>query len=168
MKMRLAALTLIAAALASSPGATQIAPGSNAPVDMSADHSSAVQSSCMAKLSGNVELKQERSRLRANTIEVYRKKNGKSCGGDLDRMEAAGDIFYVTPEQRIRGDRATYQASSSIMTVTGDVILDQGGNIIRGRRLVINVDTGTANMDGDGGRVRGIFMPNQGSATKRP
>lgn len=173
MIKQLAAITLIAGVtLAASSGMAQIAPSSNAPVDLTADEVEVRQGECLAVWRGRAEALQERSRLRANTINVFSRKSGgggTSCG-DLDRLEAIGDVFYVTPKQRVRGDRATYAAASNTITVTGDVIIDQEGNIIRARRLVINVDSGQATMDGQGGsgRVRGVFTPNQTAPTKQP
>jgi lipopolysaccharide export system protein LptA len=171
MTNKLAAIGLVAAAaLAASSGATQIAPSSNAPVDVTADELEVRQGECLAVWRGRAEALQASSRLRANTINIYNRKlaGGSSCGA-LDRMEAIGDVFYVTPQQKVRGDRAVYAANGNTITVTGDVVIDQDGNVIRARRLVINVDSGQATMDGQGGsgRVRGVFNPNQAS-TKRP
>ena len=173
MMKRLAALMFVAAAtLAASHGAAQIAPSSDAPVDVTSDELEVRQGECLAVWRGRAEALQERSRLRANTINIYNRNpaGGGSTCGDLDRLEAVGDVFYVTPQLRVRGDRALYSAANNTITVTGDVIFDQDGNVIRGRRLVINVDSGQATMDGQGGsgRVRGVFNPNQTAQTKRP
>lgn len=172
MMKRLATITLIAGVtLAASAGMAQIAPSSNAPVDVTADELEVRQGECLAVWRGRAEALQERSRLRANTINIYNRKavSGSSCGA-LDRLEAIGDVFYVTPQQKVRGDRAVYAAASNTITVTGDVVIDQDGNVIRARRLVINVDSGQATMDGQGGsgRVRGVFTPNQTASTKQP
>ena len=89
---------------------------------------------------------------------------GQSCG-QLDRMEATGTVYYVTPQQRVRGDSALYEASSNTIVISGDVIAIQGQNVLRGSRLVINVATNDAQMQSGGkgkaGRVRTVIYPKQ-------
>jgi lipopolysaccharide export system protein LptA len=33
---------------------------------------------------------------------------GKGGCGDVDHVEADGDVYFVTPEQTVRGDHAVY------------------------------------------------------------
>ena len=180
---RLAALLLLTAPLfAGTPALAQIAPSSNAPVDVTADELEVQNSQCLAIWRGSAEALQEQSRLRANVLNIYNKQRaggsrqtgpnlggGGNCG-TLDRMEADGNVYYVTPTQVIKGDHAVYLADSRTITVTGDVVATQGKNVLTGARLVVNTDTGQATMvssvqgRGKSGRVRGVFYPNQGSA----
>lgn len=105
-------------------------------------------------LRGRAEITQGANRLRANSID------GVSSDGAVSRVTAAGDVYYVTPTETIRGDTATYTVAQATIIVTGDVILTQGRNVLTGRRLTYNIDTGQAQMDGgDNGRIRGVFYP---------
>lgn len=111
-------------------------------------------------LKGRAEATQGGNRLRADTVTLV---SGE--GGDLQRAEAAGTVYFVTPDQSMRGDRATYTLSSGEVVVTGDVVLTQGQNVLTGSRLVYNVNTQTARMEGAprgaaGSRVQGVFYPN--------
>jgi lipopolysaccharide export system protein LptA len=109
-------------------------------------------------LIGRAELTQGDSRLRADRI------TGLDQSGDSQRVEATGDVYLVTPEQTIRGDRAVYTTENDTIVLTGDVILTQGENVITGARLVYNTRTEAAQMDGgSGGRVQGVFYPNRGN-----
>lgn len=113
-------------------------------------------------LRGRAEVLQGSNRLRANAI------NGFTANGNLQRVEASGEVYFVTPEQTIRGDRAVYALNSGEVTVTGDVILTQGKNVLTGGRLVYNVRTGTARMEGAprggaGNRIQGVFYPQEGN-----
>lgn len=104
-------------------------------------------------LRGAAELTQGQNRFRANTI------SGLRNGGD-SRIEAVGDVYFVTPTETIRGDRAVYTTSDASIVVTGDVILTQGQNVATGSRLTYNVRTGAARLEGgESGRVRGVFYP---------
>ncbi|HST92250.1 MAG TPA: LptA/OstA family protein, partial [Brevundimonas sp.] len=74
-------------------------------------------------LRGRAEVVQGRNRLRADSI------NGFVSDGDLRRVEASGNVYFVTPDQTMRGDRAVYTLASNEVVVTGDVILTQGQNV---------------------------------------
>ena len=106
-------------------------------------------------LRGRAEVTQGDNRLRADAIE------GASSGsGEISSVTASGNVYYVTPTETIRGDRAVYTISNATIVVTGDVILTQGKNVLTGGRLTYNIDTGSANMaSGSGGRIQGVFYP---------
>ncbi|KQW86764.1 LptA/OstA family protein [Brevundimonas sp. Root1279] len=105
-------------------------------------------------LRGRAELTQGDSRIRADRVE------GAITNGDLSRVEAVGNVYFVTPEQTIRGDRAVYTPANDTIVLTGDVILTQGQNVMTGARLTFNTRTEAAQMDGaQGGRVQGVFFP---------
>jgi lipopolysaccharide export system protein LptA len=104
-------------------------------------------------LRGRAELTQGGNRLRADAI------NAVAPDGDLSRVEATGNVYFVTPDQSMRGDRAVYTLGNAQVVVTGNVVLTQGKNVLSGNRLVYNVRTETARMEGGGGRVQGVFYP---------
>ena len=82
------------------------------------------------------------------------------AGGEISSVTASGNVYYVTPNETIRGDRAVYTISNATIVVTGDVILTQGKNVLTGARLVYNVRTESARMEsGAGGRIQGVFYP---------
>lgn len=167
---------LMAAALAvlASPAAAQLAQHAKGPVDITADELVANNTACSSTWRGSVEALQDDARLRSDVLTSFMtKKAGGSGGqagggcGDLTRMEAHGNVYYVTPEQRVRGDDAVYEATSDILTITGDVVAVQGQNVLRGNRMVVNTNTGEAQMVSTAkgrnrpGRVRGVFYPKQ-------
>jgi lipopolysaccharide export system protein LptA len=166
----------------------QLSPQSNAPVDITADQLDVQNQKCLAIYTGDAEALQDTSRLRANTINIYNKilpphsgaanasgQPGSQNCGQLDRMEADGQVYYVTPNEVVKGDHAVYNATDKTIIVTGDVVVAQGKNVTAGSRLVINTDTSVATMAsnvtgrGQAGRVRTVVYPNQsqtGAAAK--
>lgn len=106
----------------------------------------------LLSLRGRAELTQGDNRIRADRVE------GTISNGDLSRVEASGNVYFVTPEQTIRGDRAVYTPANDTIILTGDVILTQGQNVMTGGRLTYNTRTEAAQMDG-AGRVQGVFYP---------
>ncbi|HZZ89325.1 MAG TPA: LptA/OstA family protein [Caulobacteraceae bacterium] len=155
----------------------QIAPSSNGPIDITADNGTLVNSTCEATWSGAAEALQGNSRLRADVIRAFLKKkpptsanqtaNQTDCGS-TERIEADGNVFYVTPDQVAHGDHAVYLADSDQIILTGNVIVVQNNkNVVRGDKMTIQVSTRHVTIDsaargrGTPGRVRGVFYPNQ-------
>lgn len=167
-------IATLAIAAAAGPAAAQLT-NTKAPVDVTADQLDTSNTDCVSTWRGNVEALQDNARLRTDTLKMYMQPKGSrsastgaggSCG-DLVKMEALGSVFYVTPQQRVHGDNAVYEADSDTITLTGDVVAAQGQNVLRGERMVINVKTGQGQMQtsvkgrNKPGRVRGVFYPNQ-------
>ena len=164
-------LTMIALPLAlAGAGAVhaQLAATSKAPVDITADQLEVQNAQCLTVWKGAAEALQDTSRLRANTLDIYNKVLGghgsagsQNCG-QLDRMEADGQVYYVTPNRVVKGDHAVYTAETKTIVLTGDVVATQCQNVIAGTRLVINTETGEATMVSETkGRVRAVIYPNQ-------
>lgn len=128
----------------------------NQPIMWGADESA--YSPTGLSLRGRAELIQGENRIRADRVE------GAITNGSLTRVEASGSVYFVTPEQTIRGDRAVYTPANDTIVLTGDVILTQGENVITGSRLVYNTRTESAQMEGgSNGRVQGVFYPERGN-----
>jgi len=169
--------TVIAAAalalLAGPALGQQLAQNAKGPVDIAADELTANNAECSSTWRGNVEALQDTARLRSDVLIAYMQKVGSNPGqpggncGDLNRMEAQGNVYYVTPQQRVRGDNAVYDAANETLTITGDVIAVQGQNVLRGGRMVVNTRTGQGQMESAAkgrnrpNRVRGVFYPQQ-------
>jgi len=164
----------------------QLAPSSNGPIDITADNGTLVNSTCEATWSGAAEALQGTSRLRADVIKAFLKKKPPSAAGQsgaaqagpagagnpsdcgaTERIEADGNVFYVTPDQVAHGDHAVYSADADQIVMTGNVIVVQGKNVVRGDKMTIHVSTREVTIDsiaqgrGVPGRVRGVFYSNQ-------
>jgi lipopolysaccharide export system protein LptA len=173
-----AAGAFAASMLASAAADAQIATHSKSPVDITADNLETSNSGCEAIWRGNAEALQDDARLRADVLRIFNKpgakpvKSGSVSGGcgDLDRLEAEGSVYYVTPQQRVRANHALYEAGSTTITMTGDVVAVQGQNVLRGDKMIFNTDTGQGQVVGSAkgrgakDRPRGVFYP-QSSAT---
>ena len=169
--MKLVVVSALAMGLAG-PAAAQLARNSDAPVDITADSLEVVNAQCLSIWSGSAEALQDRTRLRADVLKTFNQKgpakaDGQSapCGA-LERIEAIGNVFYVTPQQRVRGNNAIYDVTSERIVITGDVVAVSGQNVIRGDRLTVNVASGNAQMEsgakGPGkARPRAVIYPNQ-------
>lgn len=155
------------------PAVAQVDTGSKAPIDITADQAEVSSSTCVAIWRGAAEAIQEKTRLRADTLTVYSRPKGGaqgSCGG-VERIEAEGHVYYVTPEQNARADHAVYSQARDQIVMTGDVIVVQGQNVARGDKLTINISSHEATMEssaagaGKPGRVRAVFYPEKSTAS---
>jgi len=172
---RLTALLLatsFAVTLTAPMGAQAQLSSSSSGVSIAADRQEFKANQCLVRYSGDAEALQDDNRLRANTIQVFTKilgpqrsgENGPNCG-DTDRMEADGDVYYVTPKQIVKADHAVYNADAKTVLFTGDVIVAQGKDVEAGTRLLIHTDTHDAEMQsnvtgrGKAGRVHAVIYP---------
>jgi lipopolysaccharide export system protein LptA len=157
----LAALPLLIGTSAQAQLAKSMSSGG--PLDISSSTTAYDPDNCMSVWKGQVEVTQDQSRLRADEVNTISKRTGKNaCGGDIDRIEATGNVFYVTPDLKARGDKAIYLVANDTVTITGKVVVSSESGVSETNRLVINVNTGEAKMGdaGSGQRVRAVLYPN--------
>ena len=120
---------------------------------------------------GRVEVVQADSRLRADHVKVVHAAgpdSGNNSWGDMVSVEASGNIYYVTPDETVKGDDAIYTKADDTMVITGDVILEQNQNVMTGTRLVSQIGAGQTHFDAQGGqtngRVKAVIYPDAKTA----
>jgi lipopolysaccharide export system protein LptA len=173
----LSTLVFAASLCAAAPAMAQLDPKSDAPLDVTADELEVANTQCSSVWRGNAEALQGEARLRANVLRAFFQARGGGGGtatsnncGDLTRLEAEGQVYYVARQQRVRGDNAVYDAGAETLVMTGDVVATQGQNVVRGTRMVFNTRTGEGRMVGtakgrnQAGRPRGVFYPSKKSS----
>jgi lipopolysaccharide export system protein LptA len=66
----------------------------------------------------------------------------------LQRIQARKKVFITSKDnQNASGEWAEFDAASNTVTVSGDVVLTQGRNVVRGPKLVIDMTTGQSRME---------------------
>lgn len=134
------------------------------PIDIEADELEVFDAESRAVFRGNVRVKRGETTLTSSELTVFytaREAEGEAAAGenagqDIERIEATGPVTVSTPEQTARGSAATYDVTTETVTLTGDVVLTQGENVLQGQRLTVNLLTGQAKLGS--GRVRGLFQ----------
>jgi lipopolysaccharide export system protein LptA len=140
------------------PAMAQAVLDPNAPLDISAPEQSEYRTdTCTLELKGNVSITQDRVRLLAGTITTSQAKRAGNCGA-WTRLEAVRDVYYVTPNEKVRADRAVYDVSGKTVTFTGGVIVVRGQDVAATDKLVINLRTNDFTMTG---AVRSIIYPDR-------
>jgi len=149
---------------------------SNAPIDWDADRMEVHDRDHRAILVGNVRAVQQDMTLTSDRATAnYTGSVGDSAGSgggnlQLHRLDANGHVVVTRPTEVARGEYGIYDLDKRLITLIGNVTLDRSGpnaGTVRGGRLVINLNTNQANMDGSavggngsagaGGRVSGRF-----------
>ncbi len=175
-KAAFAAATGVASlsALAVSPAIGQSPPSAlqghntNAPVTVASDRIEVQDRADRAIFSGNVVATQSDLTLNAARITVaYTNRQGIQ----IERLDASGGVTVRSPSETARGQFAVYDLNNRLITLVGGVTLTRGASRVSGGRLVIDLSTGRAVMDGAGppgtssqsGRVTGTFTVPQRS-----
>lgn len=136
------------------------------PVSYSADNLEYFDTERRLVLTGDVDIVQNDARLRADRITLFFSASSggqQQAGlgaGDIQRMIAEGEVYYVRPQQSARGNRAVYEVAQDAVTFTGNVVVASDENVIRGETLVLQIGSRrTTIRPTPGQRVRGVFVP---------
>lgn len=137
------------------------------PIEIEADNLEIQQDKQLAIFAGNVSAIQGALRLQAETLMVHylSGKNRAEEGQSIAQIDAIGRVFFSSERETAQGDEGVYDVTAGILTLTGDVVLTRGESVIRGRRIVMNLETGLSTVESGedgavgGGRVRGLFVP---------
>lgn len=177
-----------AQASATRPGASLGNHDSNAPVDIDADRLEVQDRADRAIWTGNVRAVQSDMTLTApRVMAAYTKtpspaaagtppKPGAQTGSNvqINRLDATGGVVVRSPTETATGNVAIYDLDRRLITMLGNVSLLREGNRVNGGRLVWDLNSGRATVDGSavadgaggistgrGGRVSGHFTVQQ-------
>jgi lipopolysaccharide export system protein LptA len=117
--------------------------------------------------SGSVIVTNGPSTLKAARLIIFLDGKGSAGGATsndrVKHIDAEGPVTLVSKDQIGTGDRGSYDKAENKVFLTGNVTLTQGENVVKGERLVYDVTSGVATVQGGGGqtggRVRSTFTP---------
>jgi lipopolysaccharide export system protein LptA len=131
----------------------------------------------VATFSGDVKVRQGDTGLRCKSLMVFYEQDGAGGakgstlkaaspgpGGQqkIKRLEARGGVVVTQKEQTATGDLGIFDMKTNTVTLTGNVVMTEGKNILRGDRLVVNLTSGVSKVESGKnghGRVEGLFLP---------
>ncbi len=121
--------------------------GSNEPIEIVSNKMEAFQEQKMIVFSGNALARQGDITLKTDRLTVYYKKAedkaGKAgnreipAGGELDRIEAKGNVIITQKDLSATAEEAIYSHDSATFVMTGQPILKQANNTVRGCKVFI-------------------------------
>jgi lipopolysaccharide export system protein LptA len=84
----------------------------------------------------------------------------------IRRIEARGGVTVVTKDQNASGELGVYDLKTKTITLTGNVVVSQGKNVLHGERVVVDTATGNARVESGAtahDRVRALIQPGKGA-----
>ena len=138
---------------------------SNAPINVSADTFTGDLNTKVGTYIGNVIVVQGDFKLRADKVSVH------EVNGKPSFIDGAGNVLFTSTSGNASGDTGVYDLNTKNITLDGKVVLTKEKNVMRGTHLVMNMDTGKAQLTAKGapgGRVQGVFTPNQKTRPAAP
>jgi len=195
----LAILTAASAAAAQGPATPSplgLGQGENkdAPVQIEAGTLEVHDKTKTATFSGNVQVVQGDTTMKCHSLVVFYGQEIGIGGADSEttattaaksnlgmpkgaqnirRIEAHGAVTVLTKDQSATGDLGIYDLKTKTITLSGNVVVSQGQNVIHGERVVVDTETGNARVESGSsgpsgtsaagtGRVRALIQPGKG------
>jgi lipopolysaccharide export system protein LptA len=158
-------------------------PNANQPVQIEAATLEVRDKAKMATVSGNVKVVQGDTTMKCQTLVVFYDKDarpgaGKSAPGMPDnaqsirRIEARGGVTVITKDQNATGELGIFDMKTNTITLSGNVVVSQGQNVVHGDRVVVDMTSGVSRVESEGKtgqtRVRALIQPNKGDNANGP
>jgi lipopolysaccharide export system protein LptA len=83
---------------------------------------------------------------------------------DIRRIEARGGVTVISKDQNASGDLGVYDVKKKTITLTGNVVVSQGKNVLHGDRVIVDTTTGNAHIESgttSQNRVRALIQPSK-------
>jgi len=140
----------------------------------------------VATFSGNVKVTQGDTGMRCKSLVVFYEQDGADAdkgksmqaatpgpGGQqkIKKLEARGGVVVTQKEQTATGELGLFDMKTNTVTLTGNVVMTQGQNVLRGERLVVDLTTGVSRVESGKngqGRVQGLFLPSGAGPDLKP
>ena len=157
------------------------------PIQIESDKLEVHQDQSLAIFSGNVNVVQGPTVMKAGIMKVYyvksAGKNGdkasdakadnskaddkKAAGApalagssSIDHLEVDDKVYIKSNDQVATGDQGTFDMKTQVLVLSGQkVVLSQGPNVLVGCKLTVQMKTGLAQVDGCGKRVQMSLTP---------
>jgi lipopolysaccharide export system protein LptA len=186
-RARIVRLALPGLLLALAPGAAAAQPAqqpsnmaqgltanSGQPVKIESKSLEVRDKSRMATFAGNVKMTQGDSIVQCKVLVVFYEDgsapsaNTKAAptvagpGGkqQIKRMECKGDAIITQKDQIASGENGVFEVKANTLTLTGNVVVTQGQNVLHGEKMVVNLTTGVTKIESGKEPVRGLVFPN--------
>lgn len=164
---------------------------SHSPIAINSDELEVVQEEHKAIFTGNVVAVQDDTHLKSEKMTVYYKSDAELPAGktpekkvektpaknsplspeknSIEKIVVEKDVFMTTPDETASGDNGIYDVEHHKIYLNDNVVLTKDKNVIKGDRLVHDLDTGVSTMnegkpttplpEGKKQRVKALFVP---------
>jgi lipopolysaccharide export system protein LptA len=142
------------------------------PIQIESDKLEVRESDGVAIFTGNVNVVQGATVLKAGSMKVYyAKQQGAATGSgtegsattgtaNIDHLEVSDKVYIKSDTQVATGDKGTFDMKSEVLVLSGDkVVLSDGANVLVGCKLTVQMKSGLAQVDACGRRVMMSITP---------
>jgi lipopolysaccharide export system protein LptA len=164
---------------------TAFLPGGNAkaPISIEADHLDYFEKEGKAVYTGRVVVVQGDTKLTCSKLTIFMEKSATNpanppaptpsaspdatapaagnaaANSSVKHMDCAGPVSVLSKTQTATADNGSYDKAHSNIVLIGHVVMSDGRNVTKGDRLVYDLTSGQATVQGGGSRVTGLFLP---------
>jgi lipopolysaccharide export system protein LptA len=148
----------------------------NQPIQIQSDRLDAYQEKNLVIFSGHAVATQGDKTIKADRLLIYYKDNPATpekskeksnkmdmgAGGDLEKIEAQGQVVITQTNRVVTGDNAVFYQDSQKIVMTGNAVMREGKNIIKGEKIVVFLDEDRGVIEGsERKRVTATIYPNE-------
>lgn len=142
------------------------------PVEIEADRLEVIDQQGVAIFEGNVSVVQGSTLLKTRRLKVFYEGGATAAegpAGNVRRIEASGKVAVRSNDQFASADNAVVDMQRQEATLSGNVSISQGANIVTGCVLTIDLATNAATLEpcksaSERGRVKMMITPSSGSS----
>src|SRR5258707_612143 len=81
-------------------------------------------------------------------------------GQQIKRVEAKGDVLVTQKDQTAKSEMGVFDIKTNNITLTGNVVVTQGTNVVTGERMLVDLTTGVTRVESSkSAPVSGMFSP---------
>lgn len=133
------------------------------PIQIQSDQLEIKDQEKKAFFTGNVQVVQGTTTMKAGKMTVLYKGEGASVtsgSADIDKIYLDETVFLSSGTQQATAEKGEFNMASQTFVLEGkQVVLSQGTNVFKGCRLTVLMETGQAKLDACGGRVEIMLDP---------
>ena len=146
------------------------------PIQITSNRMNAYDEKGVVVFEGNAIAKQGERTIHAETISLHYKKKKDAAvkkniediqkGGDLERIEARGNVRMTQGDRVVTGNEAIYLHEEQKIIVKGNATLKEGKNVVKGNQVVVFLDENRGVVEGNkAGQVNAIIYPSEKKET---
>ncbi|MDO9559344.1 MAG: lipopolysaccharide transport periplasmic protein LptA [Syntrophales bacterium] len=152
----------------------------NQPIQIQSDRLDAYQEKNLVIFSGHAVATQGDKTIKADRLLIYykdkdhpatpEKSNKMDMGeaGDLEKLEAQGQVVITQTNRVVTGDNAVFYQDSQQIVMTGNAVMREGKNIVKGEKIVVFLDEDRGVIEGSKHkRVTATIYPNEKKEEKQ-
>ena len=144
---------------------------SDEPIEITSNRMEAFNEKKLVVFSGNAIAKQGNKVLKADQLNLYYKKEPEKVKvgttetegtGNLEKIEAKGNVSLTQGERIAMGDEAIYFRDSGKVILTGNAMLSEGKNSIKGDRVIVFINESRGVVESNSKKqIKAVIFPQE-------